>query len=181
MGVRTLRMAVGAVMVGVAFLAVGCAAGGGSAPSKQPGPAASRVLPAPFTVTARYAAKMLGLSHPDALAIGPDGNLYVTDLSQRVTVISPAGKVLRRWGKLGPGPGEFNFIAFDPNRGDISLPHPARRHAHAVSRAHQGHAPPSARASAEIQRGVLGRVGRLRRVHLEARPVPKLVLVAPLG
>src|SRR5215472_10842055 len=85
MGVRTLRMAAGAVMVGVAFVAVGCAAGGGSAPSKQPGAAASRVLPVPFTVTARYTAKMLGLSHPDALAIGSDGNLYVSDLSQRVS------------------------------------------------------------------------------------------------
>jgi len=29
---------------------------------------------------------------------------------------------------------------------------------------------------AEVQRGVLGRVGRLRRVHLEARPMPKPVL-----
>jgi hypothetical protein len=29
-------------------------------------------------------------------------------------VISPAGKVLRRWGKPGTGPGEFRFIAFNP-------------------------------------------------------------------
>ena len=62
MGVWTLRMAAGAVTVGVAILAVGCAAGGSSAPSKQPVPAASRVLPAPFTVMARYAAKRLGLT-----------------------------------------------------------------------------------------------------------------------
>ena len=114
MGMRTLRIAAGAMTVGAAILAVGCAAGGSSAPSRQPGPAASRVLPVPFTITARYAAKMLGLSHPDALAIGADGNLYVTDLSQRATVISPAGKVLRRWGRPGSAPGEFKFIAFDP-------------------------------------------------------------------
>jgi streptogramin lyase len=40
--------------------------------------------------------------------------LYVTDLSQRVTVISPGGEVLRRWGKPGTGPGEFKFISGDP-------------------------------------------------------------------
>ena len=40
--------------------------------------------------------------------------MYVTDFSQRVTVISPGGKVLRRWGKPGTGPGEFKFIAGDP-------------------------------------------------------------------
>jgi DNA-binding beta-propeller fold protein YncE len=31
-----------------------------------------------------------------------------------VTVISPGGKVLRRWGKHGTGSGEFRFIAPDP-------------------------------------------------------------------
>src|SRR5215472_10662513 len=75
--------------------------------------ATSRELPRPFTIAARYTAKSLGLEHPDALAIGPDGNVYVTDASQRVTVISPDGKVVRRWGKPGSGPGEFNFISAD--------------------------------------------------------------------
>ena len=32
-----------------------------------------------------------------------------------MTVISPAGKVLRRWGKPGSGPGEFRFIPPDPS------------------------------------------------------------------
>jgi len=110
---RTLRLAVGAMAAGVAVLAVGCSASGASGPGKRPGPAASQMLPVPFTVMARYTATMLGLDHPDALAVGLDGNLYVTDLSQRVTVISPSGKVLRRWGGPGSGPGEFKFVAFD--------------------------------------------------------------------
>jgi sugar lactone lactonase YvrE len=32
-----------------------------------------------------------------------------------VTVISPFGKVLRRWGKPGHGPGEFHFVPTDPS------------------------------------------------------------------
>jgi 6-bladed beta-propeller len=63
---------------------------------------------------ARWSAESLGLAAPAALAIGPGGNLYVTDYSQRVTVISPDGKVLRRWGKRGSGPGEFDFQTEDP-------------------------------------------------------------------
>jgi hypothetical protein len=99
----TTRLAVAAAAAGLALLAVGCA-----------GNAATAALPSPFTVTARYTAKSLGLSHPAALAVGPDGNLYVTDMSQRVTVISPAGTVLRRWGRPGSGPGEFKFTSVDP-------------------------------------------------------------------
>src|SRR5215471_2480803 len=105
-----------AAAAGLALLAAGCAGNAAPAAGTNPSPAstASRALPSPFTVTARYSAKSLGLSHPAALAVGPDGNLYVTDLSQRVTVISPTGKVLRRWGKPGSGHGEFDFISADP-------------------------------------------------------------------
>jgi hypothetical protein len=60
-------------------------------------------------VTARLSASSLGLQQLIGLAIGPDGNLYVTDTRPSVTVISPHGKVLRSWGKAGHRPGEFDF------------------------------------------------------------------------
>ena len=117
MGKHTTRVAVGAAAAGLAVLAAGCTANSATATGTNPSPvsSASRALPSPFTMTARYTSKSLGLSHPAALAVGPDGNLYVTDLSQRITVISPAGKVLRRWGKPGSGSGEFHFIPGDPS------------------------------------------------------------------
>jgi DNA-binding beta-propeller fold protein YncE len=40
--------------------------------------------------------------------------VYITDFRQRVTVVSPTGKVLGRWGKAGRGPGEFDFVGPDP-------------------------------------------------------------------
>jgi DNA-binding beta-propeller fold protein YncE len=112
----TARLAAAAATAGLALLASGCAGNAATATDLNTGPAAaaSRALPNPFTITARYTPESLGLSHPAALAVGPDGNLYVTDMSQRVTVISPVGQVLRRWGKPGSGPGEFHFISADP-------------------------------------------------------------------
>jgi len=76
-------------------------------------------LPTPLRITARFTAKSLGLRNPRSLAIGPDGNLYVTDASQRVSVISPGGHVLRRWGRLGSGRGEFRFVAGNEDPNDI--------------------------------------------------------------
>ena len=71
--------------------------------------------PSPFAIEATYTAKSLGLRDPQHLTIGPNGNLYVTDRSQRVTLISPSGKVIRRWGKPGSGRGEFHFASSDPS------------------------------------------------------------------
>jgi len=64
-----------------------------------------------FSIVARYSPRSLNLRKPANLAIGPDGNIYITDASQRVTVVSSQGKVLRRWGHRGSGPGEFSFIS----------------------------------------------------------------------
>jgi len=100
-----------AVAVFVAAVVAGCVATSSSSTThKKAGP-----LPSPFVVLARLGEKSLGLNHPRGLAIGADGNVYLTDLSQRVTVISPAGRVLRRWGRPGRRPGEFHFVATDPN------------------------------------------------------------------
>ena len=108
------RLTHAALVVGVAAFTVGWGEPS-SAADKGTTSAGSAVLPSPFTITARYAPKSLGLRNSRYLAIGPDGNLYVTDGRQRVSVISPRGKVLRRWGKPGNGPGEFRFVSSDPS------------------------------------------------------------------
>ena len=109
------RFPAAAILAGVVLLGAGCSARAAAPAGGHASPvAASPALPSPFTITARYTAKSLGLDHPTDLTIGPDGNVYVTDRSQRVTVISSGGKVLRRWGKPGSKPGEFKFIVPDP-------------------------------------------------------------------
>jgi DNA-binding beta-propeller fold protein YncE len=72
-------------------------------------------LPNPLSISATWSAKSLGLRNPSQLAVGPSGAIYVTDGNDRVTEISPAGKVVRRWGKRGSAPGEFRFVSGDPS------------------------------------------------------------------
>ena len=54
---------------------------------------------------------------PVGISIGPDGNVYIPDTHyHRVIVYTPDGREIRRWGKLGTGPGEFIMptdLAFD--------------------------------------------------------------------
>jgi len=67
-------------------------------------------VPNPFTIVARWPAAKFRLQQPIDLAVGPDGNLYVTDDRPSVAVISPAGKVLHHWGPSSSGAGDFGFV-----------------------------------------------------------------------
>jgi outer membrane protein assembly factor BamB len=84
-------------------------------PTRQPsGPPAistpsAPVAPDPFTILSLHAATDLGLQGPLALAIGPSGDIYVTEEVDRVTQIGRDSAVLRRWGTHGSGPGQFDF------------------------------------------------------------------------
>src|SRR6266568_3851889 len=109
----TSSLAAAAVVAGLAILGAGCAANPAAPAGGHPSSAAaaSPALPNPFTILARYSAKSLGLDHPGALAIAPDGNLYVTDLSQRVQVFTSQGRFIRQFGSYGSGKGQFFFPA----------------------------------------------------------------------
>lgn len=109
-GVQSLLAGV-LLAVGVTPALAGCEAASSGASSSGSPSTAQRA----FDVVATYTAKSLGLRRPTALALGPDGDLYVTDNSQRVSVISPTGRVVRRWGEPGDGPGQFHFISTDPS------------------------------------------------------------------
>jgi sugar lactone lactonase YvrE len=55
--------------------------------------------------------------YPSGLAVGPDGDVYVTDAGHdRIKIFDGDGKSLREWGVKGVKPGELNAaagIAFD--------------------------------------------------------------------
>jgi DNA-binding beta-propeller fold protein YncE len=77
-------------------------------------PSAAPAVPNPFEIIGRFDATKLGLDRPIALAIGPNGDAYVTETNDRVSQISPDGTVVRRWGKQGSKAGEFDFVPPNP-------------------------------------------------------------------
>jgi hypothetical protein len=110
------RSAAWAAVISSAVLVAGCSSGQNSpatGSSTESPSASARPESAPFTIVAQHNAKSLDLLRPLHLAIGPDGNLYIPDAKQRINVISPQGKVLRRWGSPGKGPGQFHFVRHD--------------------------------------------------------------------
>jgi outer membrane protein assembly factor BamB len=76
----------------------------------SPSVAPSTAQPEPFNVVSRHTAGDLGLDHPLGLAIGPSGDVYISDLSMRITQLTADGTVVRRWGGAGSGRGQFDFV-----------------------------------------------------------------------
>jgi hypothetical protein len=98
------------------LVCAGCAQSHGSGAPARPAKASpSPVLASPFRVVASYSAAKLGLRNPRWLAIGPDGDFFFTDATQRVSVLSPDLKLVRRWGSPGSAAGHFRFVNGDPS------------------------------------------------------------------
>lgn len=75
-----------------------------------------------------------GFTQVTGLDVGSDGSIYVGDwYQQKVTVLDPAGRVVRTVGRRGSGPGEFrsvrgvqvlpgdSLLVYDPNLARISV------------------------------------------------------------
>jgi outer membrane protein assembly factor BamB len=90
-----------------------------SVAAASPSPAASSSVAAnPFTFVQAFSWQDTGIATPLGMAPGPDGLLYILDTKPQVTVIDPSdGHVVRRWGRQGAGPGEFDVRRMDDNPG----------------------------------------------------------------
>ena len=93
----------------------GTASPANASPSPRPSAAPSAALPEPFTVVSRSTPGDLGLDRPIGLAIGPSGDVYISDLSMRITRLAPDGRVVSRWGGPGSGKGQFDFVPAGAN------------------------------------------------------------------
>lgn len=79
------------------------------------------VVPNPFSIISTYSADQLDLDQPIALAIGPNGDVYITDAHPAVTVVDAFGARVARWGTLGSGAGQFDLGPPDNLHGSIAV------------------------------------------------------------
>lgn len=95
------------------------AVAGGPTPTTRllASPSAAPAVPNPFEIVVRYDAATLGLDRPLDLAIGPNGDAYVTETNDRVSQIAPDGTVVFRWGTSGSKESEFDFVGVNPQGG----------------------------------------------------------------
>jgi outer membrane protein assembly factor BamB len=95
-----------------AYGSAAAAVAAGPTPTARPlaSPRAAPTFSNPFEIIARFDTTKLGLDRPLDLAIGPNGDAYVTETNGRVSQISPDGAVVRRWGEQGSKVGEFDFV-----------------------------------------------------------------------
>src|SRR5919201_557382 len=68
--------------------------------------------PCPYTASAVVGQRSSGvLRFPQAVAVGPDGSVYVADGADRIDRFAQDGTLLDSWGSTGSAPGEFRFGA----------------------------------------------------------------------
>ena len=60
-----------------------------------------------FDADGGFLTQWTGLLQPNDLYFSPDGTIFVAELGFRVSILSPEGKVLARWGEEGSAPGQF--------------------------------------------------------------------------
>jgi len=92
-----------------------------AAPTSSPAASPTPALPDPFRVTATHPWFQTGIQIPAAMALAPDGLLYVlhakADFSNpQVTALDPTtGVPVRSWGRYGSGAGQLDVTGSDDN------------------------------------------------------------------
>ena len=54
-----------------------------------------------FTRNGDFTGEWTGLNLPNDICKGPDDNFYIAELDHRISILSPNGKLLSRWGDVG--------------------------------------------------------------------------------
>ncbi len=76
-----------------------------------------------FNTKGEFLSQWTDLSHPSAMSIDDEGTVYVSEMSQRVSIFTNEGKLLARWGNQGQAKETTLFVAPHAiavdSRGDI--------------------------------------------------------------